>query len=266
MASEQFPPWMSQQPPAGSPPPPPGAPWPASPPPVRGSPGLLTFVAVANLLFALACGCVSGVWAAGWSGLTSNPAEAAAWLDEHKDEMRVKISEELKKQSGSGKELTPQKRALVEQAVDPEMMREALLAVGTHPDAKLVAQATLFAGIAQAVLLIGSILLLMRKNAGRLLSILALAVFIGATVLAMLKFPSIGEQLSERVGAKIETLAAYKDLSPPEQKEIDTAFDGLPAALQGTVTVASVVSCIWPVLALLILLVSRGIKTACMRP
>jgi hypothetical protein len=264
-ADQQLPPWMSQQPPAGGMPPQAGM-WPGSPPPPpppQGSPGLLTFVAVVNLIFALTCGCISGFWATIWSGMTDDPAKIAADLEANKDQIRVQISEQLSQKSE--KEIPPRVRAFIEQGLDPEVMKEAILAIGNHPASKVIRQTTLFSGLAHAGLLLGSILLLMRKNMGRLLSILALLVIIGANVATVVKFPPIADDVSDRLVTKLESLAGFKELTPTEQQELDKVFDGLPKILEFGVVGSTVVVCAWPVLALLILLMSRGIKDACLR-
>ena len=103
-----------------------------------------------------------------------------------------------------------------EEAVKPETMREVLIAVGRSPATPAIRTATMVAGLAQAALLLGSILLLTRKNAGRVLSILALLAFIGATLATMFKFSDPAERIAEELRSKVVASEGYRGL--PEER------------------------------------------------
>jgi hypothetical protein len=259
---------MGQQPP-----PPPGGPiipppapnWPGPPPPPpQPASGLLTFVAVFNLVFALFCGCTSGIWALAWSGIQQDPAQTVAWLEEHKEEFRAKVREEIEKDQSQP--MNPGMKVAVEQTVDPEVMKDLVVAAARNPATPVIRTSTLVAAIAQAVLFIGSILLLMRKSAGRGLSILALLAFIGATIATMMKFPAFAVDVGEKWGSRITETSNFRELSAADQSLIQERFtDQLPEVMKGFVTAISIVALVWPVIALLILLLSRSIRDAVTR-
>jgi hypothetical protein len=218
-----------------------------------------------NLLFAIACGCPTAFWAKGWSAVQEDPDAVVRMIDSQKDQMRAAIRREFSKDADLNREENAAARALVERAVDPETLKGVVIAAGHSSATPAIRTATMVAGLAQAGLLVGSILLLMRKGTGRALSMLALAAFVAATIATLVKFPPVAEAVGSAVTANLTDSPAYRDLPADQQRELGNGLDHLPQLLQLGVTSVSVVAVVWPVIALLILLVSRGIREACAR-
>jgi hypothetical protein len=258
-ANQEIPPWMGQQPPPGGQPPPAPA-WPGPPPPPAGRPsGLLTFVAVMNLVFSVACGCLSGSWAQAWNTVHTNP-------DAIVNEMKTGMEWSIENSRERGQSDTPVERVMTDAFSDPAKVRQIVVDVSENPATGAVRTASMVAGIAQVVLLVGSIMLLMRKNAGRLLSMLALLAFIGGTIATIVKFPPVATTIGESISSNVVESSGYKDLGAAERSKVDSIADSFPEILQITVLVVSVIMMIWPAIALLILLFSRSIREACARP
>jgi hypothetical protein len=223
----------------------------------------LTFIGVMNLIFALSCGCVSGLWAVSWSAVQDDPAEIIAQIEANKDQVRASMRREFEKERERGQAQDPRITNAIEETMDPDTIKELVLAVGENPATPAIRTATMVAALAQAALLLGSILLLLRKNAGRVLSMLALAAFIGATIATLVKFPPVADAVGDKLGSAITESSGYREMSAAEQREVDQGIDVIPQAIQVFVTVSSVIIMAWPALSLLILLVSRGIRDAC---
>jgi hypothetical protein len=222
---------------------------------------MLTFVGVMNLLFSLACGCTTGFWAMTWSAAATDPAELAAQIDKNEAKIKVQVSEIFEQD----KELrnNPKARAIVERLLDKENLKAVAVTVADHPHTKTMRTASLVSAMALAVLLVASILLLLRKNAGRVLSMLALLAFIAGTITTMLKFSGIGDALGDQVATRLAAMSEFKDLPAEDQRKIERTAEGLPMAASALVMGASVVSIAWPIVSLLILFASRSIKEAC---
>jgi hypothetical protein len=244
-------------------PPPGGAPWPGPPPPPPGpSSSLLTFVGVLNLIFAIACGCTSMGWAGFWSQAQDDPATIKAQLEPMEREIRVSIREQIEKGSERGQQ-DERVQKMVEEAFTAETMANAVVAAGEHPAAGAIRTATMVGAVAQAALLVGSILLLMRKNVGRILSMLALVAFIAATIATIVKFPPVAEAVGASVRSSVEETAGYRDLPPAEQRNFGEGLEQLPQVFVVAIAAISIAMIVWPAISLLILLFSRGIKAAC---
>jgi hypothetical protein len=261
----EYPPWMGPQPPPGAspppqfpPPPPPQHAWPGPPPPPRPGSGLATAIGVLNLVFALGCGCTSLLWAVAWETLHEEPDQLTAPLVQW-----MRQSKELSIEVNSRKVDTEALRAVWDEAAKTETVESLMEAISRSPATPTIRTATMAAGLAQAALFVGSILLLMRRNTGRVLSILALMVYLGATIATMIKFEDPAEQMAAVLKERVTSSAGYRALSENDREEADRVLSIAPQGLQATLSVTSAFTMIWPAIALLILFASRSIKDAC---
>ena len=216
---------------------------------------MVTVIGVLNLIFSLICGGMSLGWAGSWSMLQRDPEKLAAQAEvmvRRGVEMQVEVSEEDERIV-----------RVMKESLTPETMRDALIEVGRSPATPAIRTATMVAGLAQAALLLGSILLLMRKNAGRVLSILALLAFIGATVATMFKFSDPAERIAKEIRTKVEASEGYRGLSEEDRRRLDLGLSVLPSGIHTGVGGTSVFAMAWPAVSLIILLASRSIKDAC---
>jgi hypothetical protein len=217
---------------------------------------MVTVIGVLNLIFALACGCLSFAWAATWTMIERDHERLAVEIPAM---MRQAITIQIEKSGEDERAL----QAAFEEAVKPETVREALLSVGQSPALKPIRIATMVAAFAQAGLFVGSILLLMRKSSGRTLSMLALLAFIGATIATMIKFQDPAERIATEIKTKVLASDGYRGLPEEDRNKLDQALEVLPDVVQGSVGGTSVFAMAWPAVSFLILLASRKIKDAC---
>jgi hypothetical protein len=262
MPNPDYPPWMGPQqpgPPPGPPSvPPPGQGWPGPPPPPRQGSGFLTAIGVLNLVFSLLCGCVSLTWAATWAMLEEDPDQIAAQIN-----TGFRKSMEISLERGAREKDSAAVRAIAEEASKPESVRDLLLAASASPASSAIRTATMAAGLAQAGLFVGSILLLMRKNSGRVLSMLALLVFIAATIATFVKFSGPAQAIGEELKTKVTAAPGYQALAPDDRADADQVLTHSPEILQSIVVGVSAFTMAWPAIALLILFASKSIKEAC---
>lgn len=219
---------------------------------------MVTAIGVLNLIFSLVCGCVSLAWAAGWAMLHDNPDDVTTQIT---DGMRRSM--EISIESRGGEKNSPAFKAIFEEAGKPDNVRELLMAARASPATPTIRTATMAAGLAQGALFVGSILLLMRKNTGRVLSMLALVVFIAATITTMLKFSGPAEQMGAELKTRVSASPGYQALPPPDREQADRFLTVSPEIFEGLVGGTSAFAMAWPAISLLILLASRGIKDAC---
>jgi hypothetical protein len=92
---------------------------------------------------------------------------------------------------------------------------------------------------------------------------LALLAFIGATIATYVKFPPVADALGTTLSSTITETKGYRDLPAAEQREFGEGLDRVPKVLEILVLVTSIVAIAWPVISLLVLFFSRGIKEAC---
>jgi hypothetical protein len=216
---------------------------------------LLVFVGVLNLLFALACGCFSGSFAAGIAKSEDLVTQGA--FQEQLEDVAKDVVREM------GNAPSNIRRVVVDAFSNPKIYIPAHTAAVSHPAMRGVRMGSLVAALAQGLLLIGSIMLLTRRSAGRTLSILALTAFIVASIWAALQADGPIKSYGETAIEHLPELESYQALSEPERREVE---DYLGDATRGMPTfgvVLTSIANIWPILSLLILLMSRSIREAC---
>jgi hypothetical protein len=272
MPDPQMPPWMSSPPPPpipGGPVPPPGMPppgWPGVPPPPRLGSGILVAIGVVNLIFSLFCGCVSVGWAESWWAVHASSAQTAQQVEQIRDWAHWWFEQGLQKNSSQVDEKQLARvRAYADSIMTPEAFEAAVAATDESPNTGLVRGASVIAAAAQTVLLVGSILLLLRKNAGRVLSMLACAAFIAATLTTAWKLPPVMHDATEAYAEKVVAGPAFKALPPEDQQTGQGALDQAPASVEHGVQVIGGIWIVWPAVSLLILLRSRSIREDCLR-
>jgi hypothetical protein len=213
---------------------------------------------VLNLIFALFCGCLSAGWAASWVMLDEEPDQYATAVETW---MRQVVEPSLEKQAGV--EDSAFVRAIAEESAKPETVKALIVAAGGTSATPVIRTATMAAGLAQAALFVGSILLLMRKNTGRVLSMLALLVFIGATITTWVKFEVPADRIAAELKSRVVASPGYHALSSQDREEADRLLEISPEIFKGGVGSTSAFVIAWPVISLLILFGSRSIREAC---
>jgi hypothetical protein len=220
-------------------------------------------IGVINLIFAMACGCVSAIWAMSWREIHDEPEMAAVGVERTREQMRGMVEQMLRSRPDAQSTDEKTAKVVADAATQAPIVTATLTAVADHPQTPAIRTTTMVAGFAQAALLVGSILLLKRRNMGRVLSMLALLAFIGATVATFYKFPPVAKDSGRALAAKVTETNEFQALPTAAQDEARHHLDYLTVLSQGTVFLCSVGAVIWPFISLMILFFSRSIRESC---
>jgi hypothetical protein len=259
---------------------PPPIPPTAGPPPLRSGPGggppgfpeddwrdrtpppsgALTFLAVMNLVYALCCGCMGGLY---WFTLVTATDESLSNDPEVRLEMERQVDNAVSQQRPwqGNTDLSPEDQKRLQKATVLAVLA-AQPAIRTSEAVGRLRDASAVGLCAQVATFFGAILLLMRKKAGRSVSIVACVAYVLSCALTTVAAERAGTDVGAAVADAMRDPEAVKDLTDAERTMISTRLaDGIgPAA--GAAAVFSVMTALWPIGALLMLLFSRGIRDA----
>ncbi len=278
---QDLPPWMNT-PGAGSPPPVPPTPPPmppqqpawASPPPSpqpvylpQPSTGLLTFFGVMNLLFALTCGCSNMFFASAWTGFreAASPDQIQETRDRWPD-IVDRMRSQLRSQAHGDRDRENAEQIAAFMTDQREPILAAVQEIGTRPTSRRAQGASVGAAVSQLVLLIGSVVLLLRKNAGRWISVLAMLGLVVSTVIAVGAFNDTMATVKQTVMEEVHRNQDSQRPSTLDAKQVDQLFDTVIMGMSGVSWAFAAASCLWPLISGLVLLVSASIRNACRPP
>lgn len=264
--ANDLPPWMR---PENAPPPRFGAEAPATPGGVRYLPpapsGLLTFVAVLNLVYSLGCGCVGGFYTASVAILTSPSASLPA-VD--RDQFRVEVERQVAENpafSDPSRTRNEEENRRLAKGASYAILAAAESARDAEP-ARLVRYAAFAGSAAHVVMFVGAVLLLLRRPSGLGASILGTAVFVGAVAVTIWRTEDAAAAFARGFSEAAQDAERVPDLTTAERDVLAARALEAPEALAAASAAGGTLSAAWPVVALLILLLSRSIRAALAPP
>jgi hypothetical protein len=220
-----------------------------------------------NILYAVGCGCVTGMW---WRFAGAASQEQ---LLEGRDRQAfvefIEKSLEEARDSALQNAKDDQEREQLSRSFDffmeedlANVLYDAILAVsGTGPVKSLATLGTV-AIVLLVLLLVASVMMLMRVPISRLLCLMACAGLIVVTVMAAVEFAKVGTTAGEAMVPAIEDLAEQggAEVDP----SVDAEIQDIPEKMRMASSVISIIyaffAAAWPLLALLLIAFSRGIK------
>ena len=235
---------------------------PSVPPP---SSGLLVTFAVLNLLFALACGCISGFSSSLVVKFASvRPGE----IEQGYDEGMAQFIDMQMNQVHSDMDRQHLKQ-MQEIFKKPEVRRaviDGMVRVPQSPGFGQLKTGSLIQVAGMVVLLISSILLLMRLGAGRIGTVLGcLGVIIGS-IMSALATRAMAPEITAIAQDVHRAIVAQAGLSADDQTQVREFFDALPGMLAGAGSLWAMFMSFWPAVAACVVGFSAGIRRACTRP
>jgi hypothetical protein len=265
MPSDDLPPWMRPQG-SGVPPPSPTVPPPrmyeAEPPRPTG---LLTFVAVVNLVFSLGCGCLGTLYTSSVLALTQ-PGFADAGVDREtvREAMENQFLQTLRNPAlrrGTEREISEEDMQRLAKGGSHAMLAAAEDAHGS-PSVRHIRNAAVAGSLSHVVLFIGSVLLLMRRPFGWWASVVACAAYMGAVAATIWFTEGATGAYLEAFASVLQDQTRVPELTTAERDLLGQKALDLHQALSPIAAVGGVASALWPMVALLILLFSQSIRGA----
>ncbi|HYC76568.1 MAG TPA: hypothetical protein VEI02_02970, partial [Planctomycetota bacterium] len=225
-----------------------------APPPT----GLLTFVAVINLLFGLGCGCFGGA-----SVAVPLNAIVASDVSTDSPEVRAEVRKQLEENLGKSlRDRSEEERRRILDAAENLSLR-VLGDFREDPGARRLAVLSAVMAGACAGFAVGAVLLLARLRVGRWLSILSAVAFLAAATLSAGAASDVIERATDWVQAYASDPAVTPDLSEAERETFTGDFvEVMQKVGPATAVTVTIFACIWPLISLLILVGSQSIRDA----
>ncbi|MAG58804.1 MAG: hypothetical protein CMJ83_21150 [Planctomycetes bacterium] len=258
--------------PPGAPPPPGGGYDPLTPfesewePEKPRSSGGLVAIGILNILFALVCGCTNGFGAI----MLATFGESGSEVLVDKETWDSKIDQSFERQLDQ--EDDEEKRRQLEKAQrflkSPEfrtVFQNVFRAVGESPTTSRLRTIYTIATILQACFLVSGIMLLMRNRFARPLTIFVAAATIAVNAATVISMNSFTNEVHDSLISQIEeTLEGEQapDLADETRDMIGEIADGFGGPVQGISLLFGIVASIYPFVALLVVMLAKGIADA----